>query len=204
MIASLRGTLQAVGPDYLVIELGGFGLQVYVPRQLLAIGEIGTEVFVYTHLVVREDALMLYGFKNTEQRSLFETLISIAGVGPRIALAMLSTVAPDEMRLAVLNNHALTFTRVPGIGKKLAERLLLELKGKLDLKNLPTAAAGTGAGAVGMGGGTLALNDELFDLLVSLGYTASEASAAIAALPSDAPTNLEERLRLALRYFGSA
>jgi Holliday junction DNA helicase RuvA len=203
MIASLRGTIGMLGADYVVLETGGVGFLVYAPRPVLAgLGAPGHEVFLHTLLIVREDALTLYGFATLEQRSMFETLLSVTGVGPRVALALLSAVPPDEVRLAVARNDTARFTRVSGIGKKMAERLALELKGKLDLKNLPTPTADSApAGAAPAAG---SIDSDLADLLVSLGYSSSEASAAIATLPPDAPTDLEARLRLALRYFGSA
>jgi Holliday junction DNA helicase RuvA len=203
MIASLRGTIGMLGADYVVLETGGVGFLVYAPRPVLAsLGAPGDAVFLHTLLIVREDALTLYGFATLEQRGLFETLLGVTGVGPRVALALLSSATPDEVRLAVAHSDTARFTRVPGIGKKMAERLALELKGKLDLKNLPTPAAGAPAGAAPAAAG--GIDADLADLLVSLGYSSSEASAAIAALPPDAPTELEARLRLALRYFGSA
>jgi Holliday junction DNA helicase RuvA len=202
VIASLRGTIGMFGADYVVLETGGVGFLVYAPRPVLAnLGAPGDEVFIHTLLIVREDALTLYGFATLEQRRMFETLLSVTGVGPRVALALLSSATPEEVRLAVAQSDIARFTRVPGIGKKMAERLALELKGKLDLKNLPTPAAGAPGGASPAAGG---VDAELADLLVSLGYSSSEASAAIAALPPDAPTEIEARLRLALRYFGSA
>jgi Holliday junction DNA helicase RuvA len=198
MIASLRGIVRSLGADYTVLEAGGIGYLVYAPRPVLAqLGAIGEEAFVHTYLVVREDALTLYGFQTLEQRTLFETLLGVTGVGPRVALALLSATTPDDVRLAVAQGDTARFSRVQGIGKKMAERLVLELKGKLDLTNLPTTTSGVSAEAV-------AQSNELADLLVSLGYSRSEASAAIAALPPDAPPDIEDRLRLALRYFGSA
>jgi Holliday junction DNA helicase RuvA len=198
MIASLRGMLRAIGTDHLVIETGGVGFLVYVPRPVLEkLGSIGDEVYLQTFMVVREDALLLYGFATMEQRSLFETILSVSGVGPRLALGMLSAATPDELRIAVAQKDTTRLSRIPGIGKKTAERLVLELTGKLDLKGLP-AAQPEAPPAV------LAVNNELADLLVSLGYSSAEAGAAIAALPPDAPGDLEERLRLALRYFGGA
>jgi Holliday junction DNA helicase RuvA len=202
MIASLRGTLSMLGADYVVLETGGVGFLVYVPRPVLAdLGASGEEVFLHTLLIVREDALTLYGFATLEQRGLFEKLLGVTGVGPRVALALLSAATPEEVRLAVAHSDTARFTRVPGIGKKMAERLVLELKSKLDLRNLPAAATDAPAGAAPV---PSSIDSDLADLLVSLGYSSSEASAAIAALPPDAPTELEERLRLALRYFGSA
>lgn len=198
MIASLRGTLIHLGVDHLVIETGGVGWLVYAPRTVLgAAGAIGDQIFLYTQLIVREDAMTLYGFADTAQRALFESLIGVSGVGPKVAMSLLSSGAPDEIRVAVAQGDTARLSRVPGIGKKTAERLVLELKGKLDLKGLPAAAPGATPAA-------MALNSDLADLLVSLGYSTAEAAAAIGALPADAPADLEQRLRLALRYFGSA
>ncbi|EFO82011.1 Holliday junction DNA helicase RuvA [Oscillochloris trichoides DG-6] len=197
MIASLRGTLIHIGSDHLVIETGGVGWLVYAPRSVLgACGALNETIFLYTHMIVREDALLLYGFQTLEQRALFESLLSVSGVGPKVGLSLLSAGSPDDIRLMVAQNNTTALARVPGIGKKTAERLVLELKGKLDLKGLPTAAGGVAAAPS-------ALNAELAELLVSLGYSSAEASAAVASLPADAPEDLEVRLRLALRYFGS-
>ena len=170
MIASLRGTLAHVGPDHLVIECAGVGYLVFAPRPLLgALGPVGEPCFLFTMLIVREDSMTLYGFASREQRALFESFLSVSGVGPKVALSLLSAGEPDEIRAAIAHSDTARLARVPGIGK--------------------TAAA---------------VNNELAELLVSLGYSVSEAASAIAALPADAPSELEERLRLALRHFGSA
>lgn len=196
MIASVRGKLIFVGVDHAVVETGGVGFLVFAPRPVLgALGELGAEVLLYTHLHIREDILQLYGFASTDQRHLFETLLSVSGIGPKVALSMLSAAQPDELRLAIAGGDTARLSRVPGIGKKTAERLVLELKGKIDIKGLAAPAA-TPAQA--------AANAELAEMLASLGFSAAEANAAIAALPADAPPELEDRLRLALRYFGGA
>jgi Holliday junction DNA helicase RuvA len=198
MIASLRGTLIHIGVDHLVVETGGVGWLVYAPRPVLhAAGSVGEPIFLYTLMIVREDAMLLYGFSATEQRALFESFLSVSGVGPKVALSLLSAGQPDEIRTAIAAGDTTRLARVPGIGKKTADRLVLELKGKLDLKGLPVAVAGATPAVA-------AVNNELAELLVSLGYSVAEASAAIGSLPADAPNELEERLRLALRYFGSA
>ena len=197
MIASIRGNLLFIGVDHAVIETGGVGFMVFAPRNVLgALGEIGGEVRLYTHLHIREDLLALYGFATTDQRHLFETLLSVSGIGPKVALSMLSSASADELRAAIAGGDTVRLARVPGIGKKTAERLVLELRGKLDIKGLPSAVGATSA--------LMAANNELAELLVSLGFSAAEASAAITALPADAPAALDERLRLALRYFGGA
>ncbi len=198
MIASLRGILRFISTDHGIIETGGVGFLVHAPRPVLErLGTVGDEVFLYTLLIVREDALTLYGFATAEQRALFEKLLSVAGVGPRMALNMLSAATPDELRLAVAHKDTARLARIPGIGKKMAERLVLELHGKLDLTGLPTAAPDAPLSVI-------TVNKDLADLLISLGYSSAEAQAALAALPADAPLDIEERLRLALRYFGSA
>ncbi len=198
MIASLRGTIIHLGADHLVIETGGVGFLVFAPRTVLgAVGAVGEQLFLYTLMIVREDSLALYGFATIAQRQFFERVLSVAGIGPKVALNLLSAGTPDELRGAIAQGDTARLARVPGIGKKTADRLVLELKGKLDLKGLPVSAVGTPPGAV-------VINNELAELLISLGYSGAEAAAAIATLPADAPADLEERLRLALRYFGSA
>ena len=196
MIASIRGTLIFVGVDHVVVETGVVGFLVYAPRTVLgSLGEIGGEVRLYTHMHIREDLLALYGFASSDQRHLFETLLGVSGIGPKVALSLLSSGTADELRAAIAGGDTARLGRVPGIGKKTAERLVLELRGKLDLKGLPAAGATPALKAA---------NAELAEMLVSLGFSAAEASAAIGALPADAPAELEERLRLALRYFGGA
>lgn len=194
MIASIRGTLLAIGADHVVVETGGIGLLIFAPRPVLgALGELGGEIRLYTHLHIREDLLALYGFATAEQRALFEMLLAVSGIGPKVALSLLSSATPDELRMAIAGGDTARLARVPGIGKKTAERLVLELRGKIDLKGLPARGAAPP--------GLLTANAELAEMLVGLGFSASEASAAIAALPADAPSELEERLRLALRFF---
>jgi Holliday junction DNA helicase RuvA len=148
-------------------------------------------------MIVREDAMTLYGFASVAQRALFESLIGVSGVGPKVAMNLLSSGAPDEIRAAVAQGDTARLSRVPGIGKKTAERLVLELKGKIDLKGLVAPASGATPAA-------MSVNSDLADLLVSLGYSGAEAASAIGALPADAPEDLEQRLRLALRHFGGA
>ncbi|HRC77278.1 MAG TPA: Holliday junction branch migration protein RuvA, partial [Kouleothrix sp.] len=176
MIASVRGTLLFIGVDHAVIETGGVGFQIFAPRNVLGnLGEIGAEVRLYTHLHIREDLLALYGFASTDQRHLFETLLGVSGIGPKVALSLLSSSPADELRATIAGGDTARLARVPGIGKKTAERLVLELRGKLDVKGgVPLAGATPAA---------IAANAELAEMLVSLGFSAAEANAAIAALP---------------------
>lgn len=196
MIAFIRGQLQAAGADYAVVETSGVGYLIFAPRRVLAnLGQIGGEVCLHTHLYVREDTLALYGFATPEELRLFTTLLGVSGIGPKVALGMLSASSPDELQFAIANGDTKLLSRVPGVGQKTAARLVLELKGKFALAALPGAAA-----ALPVAG----LNGELAELLQSLGFSAAEAAAAVASLPADAPPDLEERMRLALRFFGGA
>lgn len=194
MIASLRGEIRVRGPDFLVVDVGGVGFRVQVPASALEeLGDVGDTVRLYTHLHVRDDALALYGFPTPEQLELFEALLGVSGVGPRLALSLLSSTSADTLRLAIEQEDVELLTRVPGVGRKTASRLILELKGRIDLTRvgLPGRAPVPPEQA------------ELVEVLTSLGYTLAEAKEAIASLPEEARgMPLEERLRLALRYFG--
>ncbi len=195
MIASIRGTVQFVGTDHVILDVGGVGFQLYAPRGVLgSIGQIGDSGMLHTYLHVREDALMLFGFESPAQRALFELLLGVSGIGPKVALALLSAASPDELQTAIAREDTAMLARVPGIGKKTAARLVLELKGKFGTMAITAVSGGTP--------GLMALNAELIEILMSLGYNATEAQAAVSALPADAPKDVEERLRLALQYFG--
>src|SRR5918911_1517078 len=166
MIASIRGSLLFVGVDHAVVETGGVGFLIYAPRNVLgALGEVGSEVRLYTHLHIREDLLALYGFASTDQRHLFETLLTVSGIGPKVALSLLSSAPSDELRATIAGGDTARLARGPGIGKKTAERLVLELRGKLEIKGLPAPSAATPALA--------ALNNELAEMLIGLGFSAA-------------------------------
>ncbi len=196
MIASIRGTLLSTGTDSVVVEAHGVGYLIFAPTTTIqSLGVLGSEVLLHTHLHVREDAMVLYGFEAPEQRTFFETLINVSGVGPRMALGLLSAMPLDQLQHAIASENAALLSQVPGVGKKTAARLILELKGKLDQAKV--APALTNITPIGV-----ALNGELIEVLTSLGYSQLEAQSAVASLPTDAPADLEERLRLALRSFG--
>lgn len=191
MIASLQGRVAHKDRDRVVIVVGGVGFEVFASFNTLE--RIRTdEAFLYTRLIVREDALTLYGFDSEQERELFDTLIKIAGVGPRLALSILSTLSADNLRGAVASERAEILTRVPGIGRKTAQKILLELKDKLPvgLDALP-------------GGQFDDINSDVMDALVGLGYSIVEAQTAIQSLPADAPADLETRVLLALQHFNS-
>ncbi len=190
MIDTVTGQVAAITKQYVVVVVGGVGLRVHVPATVRDLVDgPGHTVTLYTHLHVREDGLILYGFAEQEERALFETLIAISGVGPRIALALLSTLTVEHIHNAVAREEPDVLTRVPGIGKKLAQKLVFELKDRLILE--PSL-------------GIAALSDvdtDVIATLTALGYSVVEAQAALQAIPRDAPADIEERVRLALQYF---
>ncbi len=193
MIASLRGKLESLGSDWAIINVGGIGFQVYMPTSTLStMGTIGEEVQLYTHLHLREDNATLYGFASADELRLFQTLIGVSGLGPRLALAMLSVMSVDKLTMAIATGSVDLLTIVPGIGKKVANRLVLELKEKI------------GVGWITTPGVQLAEeNTDVLTALTSLGYSVSEASRAVASLPPSSDLSLEEKLKLALQYFAS-
>ncbi len=191
MIASLHGRLESLGSDWAIINVGGIGFQVYMPTSTLStIGTIGEEVQLYTHLHLREDNATLYGFASADELRLFQTLISVSGLGPKLALAMLSVMNVEKLTMAIVTSSVDLLTVVPGIGKKVANRLVLELKEKI------------GAGWITAPGVQLTEeNTDVLAALASLGYSVSEASRAVASLPPSSELSLEERIKQALQYF---
>jgi Holliday junction DNA helicase RuvA len=155
---------------------------------------VGRTAFLHTHLIVREDALTLYGFSNLEQRGLFELLLTVQGVGPRLALSVLSSLSPEVLRRAVVNEQAEVFSRVRGVGKRTAEKIVFTLKDKL----------GAEIGGLTAITPISELDTEVMAALTALGYSIVEAQAALQTIPKDASkTDVEERLRLALQYFAT-
>ncbi|MET7418343.1 Holliday junction branch migration protein RuvA [Dactylosporangium sp. NPDC005555] len=175
MIASVRGRVAAVSPDGAVIEVGGVGLAVQCSPHVLADLRVGQEARLATSLIVREDSLTLYGFADDEAKQLFELLQTASGVGPRLAQAVLAVHTPEVVRRAIAGNDTSTLTRVPGIGKKGAERLVLELRDKIG------ALPGDGAALVGVGAGA-AWAEQVRQALTGLGWTAGQADQAVAAV----------------------
>lgn len=190
MIASLRGQVQEINPDNIVVEVAGVGMQVYIPLPLRDGLRSGENIFLYTYLVVREDSLSLYGFDTKEARQYFILLISVNGVGPRLGLAVLSTLSTDAIRRAVFHEQADVFSRVPGIGKMTAQKILLHLKDRIPAEPGLEPVSGISD-----------IDTEVLEALTTLGYSVVEAQAAIQAIPRDAPSDVEARLTLALQYF---
>ena len=192
MISSLHGKVESLGSDWAIINVGGIGFQVYMPTSTLStLGAIGKEVQLYTHLHLREDNATLYGFASADELALFQTLIGVSGLGPKLALAMLSGMSVEQLVTAIVTSSADLLTIIPGIGKKVANRLILELKEKI------------GAGWITTPTTQLAQeNTDVLAALTALGYSAAEATKAVAALPAASDLSLEEKIKLALGYFG--
>jgi Holliday junction DNA helicase RuvA len=190
MIASIRGTVQQTGENWVVIELGGMGIKVSVPVPLAARARPGEPLALFTHLPVRVDALALFGFETPDQLSFFELLLGVSGIGPKVALSLLSHFSTDALRQAVGGGRPERLSGIPGVGKKTAEKIIFHLKDKL--------AAGAEAG----GAGWSETDTEVIAALTSLGYSIVEAQTALQRIPADAPVDSESRLRLALQAMG--
>jgi len=189
VIASLRGVVQRIGDDELTIEVGGVGLLVAVPRSVLEeMSEVGQPLFLLTHLVVRESSLSLYGFSTLEQKELFELLMQVGGVGPRLALAVLSNLSPDVLRGAVARDQPEVLARVPGVGRKTGQKIIFHLKDRLVT---PLEDVGIPS----------EVDTEVLSALTTLGYSLVEAQAAVQFIPDSAPQDIEERVMLALKFF---
>jgi len=192
MIASLSGTVQFIGKDHLVVSVGGVGLRVFVPRAVLEdVGGVGRAIYLHTHLIVREQELSLYGFESGEDLTLFAALLKVNGVGPKVALAILSTLSPELLQSAIMREETAVLQRVPGIGKKTAERIMFQLRDKLDF----TADAST-----------LSLisdvDADVIDVLTGLGFSIVEAQSALQNLPREAKA-IDEWVQLALQFLDS-
>ena len=190
MIASIQGNVLRIGEDHLVLDVGGIGYRVYVPVQIFDGLRLGKQISLFTELIVREDSLTLFGFQEQEELGLFQELIRVNGVGPRLALETLSTHSPDVIKRAVLNKQEEVFSQVAGIGKKTAQKIILSLEDRISF-----------ADTLMYSSETMGINDEVLEALLSLGYSVLEAQAALQTIPEDAPLDLETRLTIALRFF---
>jgi Holliday junction DNA helicase RuvA len=187
VIAYISGEVVARAADHVVVDVRGVGYKVFVPRH-----PTGDSVALHTHHVVRDDAQQLYGFETREELALFELLISVSGVGPKAGLAILSVARPAEVAAAIASGDAAALARAPGVGKKTAERLIVDLKSKI---------ARTGPEREPTG---LLTEDEAAAALQALGYTAAEANAALRGAPRVGSASTEERVTAALRAAGRA
>ncbi|MBA2595981.1 MAG: Holliday junction branch migration protein RuvA [Chloroflexota bacterium] len=193
MIAALKGRIERKQEDAALVDVGGVVYRVNTSLVTLEdIGDVGENVRLFTHLYVREDQLTLYGFASTDELRLFETLIGVSGVGPRLALAILSRVRPDALELAIDGENAELLATVPGVGRKTAARLILELRGKL------VPASGSSLGAPSR------VDADVVEALRSLGYTTAEAHGALVRIPRDPELTIEDRVLAALRELSEA
>lgn len=200
MISSLTGTVTSVGLDKVVLEVGGLGLLLLTPPQVAAGVRTGSATTLQTTLVVREDSLTLYGFADPTSRDLFDLLMTVSGVGPRLALAMLSVLSPDALRTAVLADDLVSLTKVPGIGKKGAERLVLELRDKIAaFGSGDDAGAGATAQPTPAGGPSEASTAQVRAALTGLGWSTKQADDAIGRAGDAAGDDVGALLRAALR-----
>ena len=192
MIAGVKGTIESMGTNWVIIDVGGISFQVFLPTSTLStLSTIGQQVRLHTHLQVREDSLTLYGFGSARELELFQTLITVKGIGPKIGLAMLSAMDADHLTMSIASGDANLLTGIPGIGKKTAERIVLELKDKIGESWILTQDLESVQG-----------NTEVISALTSLGYSVSEATRAVSTLPVPSNISLEERIKMALKYFG--
>jgi Holliday junction DNA helicase RuvA len=192
MIASLKGRIADQIQDSIILEVGGVGLQVFIPTQLLGDVRVGELIHLYTYLAVREDSLTLYGFSSIEERDFFNMLLGVNGVGPRLALAGLSTLNPDTIRRAVFSEQPEIFSRIPGVGKKTAQKIIFHLQDKLDsIKGFRQAVEMDDT------------SSQVLEALVALGYSIVEAQAAIQSIPRGTVDDIETKIRLALQYFSN-
>lgn len=186
MIAFLRGTLLQRAPDSVILDVNGVGYRVRIPSTTLAaLGDLGTSVEMYTHMHVREDDMSLFGFATQDELDLFELLLSVSGIGPKVGLGILSSAPPNEIRSAIGQGNLEVLGGIKGIGKKTAQRLVLELKGKVEVSEEMAEIS--------------PLEGEVAATLINLGYSAAEAQRAARSVRG---VTLEEKLRAALQYLG--
>ncbi len=187
MIGRLRGDVADKTAESVLLDVGGVGYEVAVtPRTVAALPAVGQPAVLHTHLHVREDIMALYGFAGADERDIFKILIGVSGVGPKLALAILATLSPDDLRHVVLSEDATALTAVPGIGQRSAQKLILELRPKLDVPDSPLQA-GTAVA-------------EVREALESLGYQSAEIRDVLREVPADG--SVEESLRQALQELG--
>jgi len=186
VIAGIEGIMKSRGDDWVIIDVGGISFRLQAPTSTMSVlGALGDRVYLHTYLQVREDNLTLYGFATTEEMRMFELLIGISGIGPKVALTLLSALNPERFALAVASGNEELLSSISGVGKKTAARLVLELKGKFEQEGAVIPYP----------------HEDVKAALISLGYSAAEAISAIATLPSSIDLTLEDKIKLALQSF---
>ena len=202
MISYVRGELAAVEPQKAIVDVGGVGYGVYMPQQALSLlPQPGNEVKLYTYLNVKEDAMQLFGFLTKDDLDIFKLVIGVSGIGPKGGLNILSCMSPDELRFAIMSGDAKAISAAPGIGKKTAEKLILELRDKVDIEDVLEHAAhgGDEASSLTTEGGESGMQAEAVQALVALGYGSAESMRAVRKTSPDC-ASVEEILKEALKY----
>lgn len=194
MIDILSGQVYSLGGNSLVLMVGGIGLKVFVPKSVFDTAKEGDALTLFTHLAISSPgggmSFALYGFQSLDDKGLFETLITVNGVGPKMALAVLSTLSANQLRQAVSREEPAVLTRVSGVGKKTAEKIIFELKNKIGVDGMSPMIVVTDT------------DRDVIAALTSLGYSIVEAQAALGSIPRSTPDDLNTRISLALQYFG--
>jgi Holliday junction DNA helicase RuvA len=189
MIASISGKVIQLTKETIIIDINGLGFEVFVPKPLLSETETGDLLYLYTYMLVREDNISLYGFASLEEKQLFLQFLAVGGIGPKLSLSILSSLSIDNIRSAILSEKPDYFSRVPGIGKKTAQKIIIQMQGKLpDSDGLAIRSITD-------------VDDAVVDALISLGYSVVEAQTALQTIPKDTPDEVEAKLRVALQYF---
>lgn len=189
MIALISGKVVQLTKETVIIDMNGLGIEVFVPKPLLGETEVGNFLHLFTYMLVREDNISLFGFSNLEEKQLFLQFLAVGGIGPKLSLAILSSLSIDNIRSAILSEKPDYFSRVPGIGKKTAQKIIIQMQGKLPESDGFAIRSITDA------------DDAVVDALISLGYSVVEAQTALQTIPKDTPDDVEAKLRVALQYF---
>lgn len=199
MISYIRGELIAIEEEKVIVEVNGVGFGIFMPAQSMNyLPSIGEGIRLHTYMNVREDAIQLYGFLTRDDLKVFKLLIGVSGIGPKGGLSILSQLSPDDLRFAVMAGDAKTIAKAPGIGKKTAEKLIIELKDKLDIEDVLNKEADETMTVV-TGGGTNELQAEAVQALVALGYNNTDAVKAVKKVQIDDQTSVEDVLKAALK-----
>lgn len=189
MIASISGKVIQLTKETVIMDINGLGFEVFVPKPLLSETEAGDLLYLYTYMLVREDNIALYGFTSLEEKQLFLQFLAVGGIGPKMSLTILSSLSIDNIRSAILSEKPDYFSRVPGIGKKTAQKIIIQMQGKLpDSDGLAIRSITD-------------VDDAVVDALISLGYSVVEAQTALQTIPKNTPDDVETKLRVALQYF---
>lgn len=189
MIASISGKVIQLTKETVIIDINGLGIEVFVPKPLLSETEAGDLLYLYTYMLVREDNISLYGFASLEEKQLFLQFLAVGGIGPKLSLSILSSLSIDNIRSAILSEKPDYFSRVPGVGKKTAQKIIIQMQGKLpDSEGFAIRSITD-------------VDDAVVDALISLGYSVVEAQTALQTIPKDTPDDVETKLRVALQYF---